>query len=270
MYDIIIVGAGISGMTAAIYGRRASKSVLILEVASYGGQIVNTASVENYPAAPNISGFDLATEIYNQAKALGTEFKFEKVLEIKDLGTEKSVATKKNTYIGKTVILATGSENRKLGLENEDTLIGKGISYCATCDGAFYKNKTVAVVGGGNTALEDALYLSDIAEKVYIIDKVPLLPEYQDNKIESVQFDLTNENYSIFDHFSDIDGLMITAGFGKLALFENIPEEMIATYFNVNTIAVIRIIKHFYGKLLSKDDFYCGVMVSIACIEDLY
>ncbi len=171
MYDIIIVGAGISGMTAAIYGRRASKSVLVLEGASYGGQIVNTASVENYPAAPNISGFDLATEIYNQAKALGAEFKFEKVLEVKDLDTEKSVVTKKNTYSGKTVILATGSENRKLGLENENTLIGKGISYCATCDGAFYKNKTVAVVGGGNTALEDALYLSDIAEKVYIIHR---------------------------------------------------------------------------------------------------
>ena len=171
MYDIIIVGAGIAGMTAAIYGRRASKSVLVLEGASYGGQIINTASVENYPAAPHISGFDLASEIYNQAKSLGAEFKFEKVLKIKDGGTEKSVVTKKNSYSGKTVIIATGSENRRLGLENEKTLIGKGISYCATCDGAFYKDKTVAVVGGGNTALEDALYLSDIAQKVYLIHR---------------------------------------------------------------------------------------------------
>lgn len=171
MYDIIIVGAGPAGMTAAIYGKRASKSVLVLDGASYGGQIINTHAVENYPAAPNISGFDLATQMFNQAKALGAEFKFQKVLEINDLGTEKSVVTKKNTYSGKTVIIATGSENRKLGLENEKALIGKGISYCATCDGAFYKNKTVAVVGGGNTALEDALYLSDIAEKVYIIHR---------------------------------------------------------------------------------------------------
>lgn len=127
--------------------------------------------------------------------------------------------------------------------------------------------RRVLVVGGANgigLSIAKVLTTQEETEKVYIIDKVPLLPEYQDNKIESVQFDLTNENYSIFDHFSDIDGLMITAGFGKLALFENIPEEMIATYFNVNTIAVIRIIKHFYGKLLSKDDFYCGVMVSIA------
>ena len=171
MYDIIVIGAGIAGMTAAIYGKRASKSVLVLEGASYGGQIINTTSVENYPAAPHISGFDLATEIYNQAKSLGAEFKFEKVLEIKDGGGEKSVVTKKNVYSGKTVIIATGSENRKLGLENEKALIGKGISYCATCDGAFYKNKTIAVVGGGNTALEDALYLSDIAEKVYLIHR---------------------------------------------------------------------------------------------------
>lgn len=127
--------------------------------------------------------------------------------------------------------------------------------------------KRVLIVGGANgigLSIAKVLTAKEETERVYIVDKAPLADEYKEEKIESFQFDLTNEDYSIFDHFEDIDGLMITAGFGRLALFEDIQEEMIATYFNVNTIAVIRIIKHFYEKLLSKDDFYCGVMVSIA------
>jgi short-subunit dehydrogenase len=127
--------------------------------------------------------------------------------------------------------------------------------------------KRVLVVGGANgIGLSIAKILTSRAEteKVYILDKAPLSLEYREEKIESFQFDLTDHDYSVFDRFQDIDGLMITAGFGKLELFENIPEEMIATYFNVNTIAVIRVIKHFYDRLLSKEDFYCGVMVSIA------
>lgn len=171
MTDIIIIGAGIAGMTSAIYARRASKSVLVLEAKSYGGQIINTPDVENYPAAPHISGFDLATNVYGQAKALGAEFKFEKAVNIEDHGGYKTVATPKNRYEAKAVIIATGSENRKLGLENEDRLVGRGVSYCATCDGAFFRGKTVAVAGGGNTALEDALYLSDVAGKVYLIHR---------------------------------------------------------------------------------------------------
>lgn len=170
MYDIIIVGAGPAGLTAAIYARRASKKVLVLEAKNYGGQIINTLDIENYPVERHISGFDFATKLYNQAKDLGAEIVFEKVIEIKD-NKEKEVITTKNKYTTRTIILATGSENRKLGLDREDELIGKGISYCATCDGAFYKNKDVAVVGGGNTALEDALYLSDIANKVYLIHR---------------------------------------------------------------------------------------------------
>lgn len=171
MYDIIIVGAGPAGLTAAIYACRAAKKVLVLEAKSYGGQIINTLDIENYPVAPHITGFDLATKMYNQAKDLGSKIVFEKVININDNGNSKEVVTNKNTYSAKAVILATGSENRKLGLENEDELVGKGISYCATCDGAFYKNKKVAVVGGGNTALEDALYLTDIAEFVYLIHR---------------------------------------------------------------------------------------------------
>lgn len=169
MYDIIIVGAGPAGMTAAIYARRANKKVLILEASSYGGQIINTLDIENYPVEEHISGFDFANRLYNQTKNLGAEFIFEKVIGIKDNKDYKEVVTDKNTYKGKTIVLATGSDNRKLGLDNEDELLGKGVSYCATCDGNFYKQKDVAVVGGGNTALDDALYLSDIANRVYLI-----------------------------------------------------------------------------------------------------
>ena len=168
MYDIIIVGAGPAGLTAAIYGRRANKSVLVLEAKSYGGQIINTLDIENYPANNHISGFDFATNLYNQAKELGAEIVFDKVVEVTD---SKQVITTTNKYQAKSIIIATGSDNRKLGLSNEQELIGKGISYCATCDGAFFKNKDVAVVGGGNTALEDALYLSNIANKVYLIHR---------------------------------------------------------------------------------------------------
>lgn len=170
MYDIIIVGAGPAGLTAAIYAKRANKSVLVIENKSYGGQIINTFNIENYPALMHVDGFSLADKMYNQAKELGTEFIFENVLEIKN-GKTKKVITNKKEYVGKTIILATGCDNRKLGIDNEENLVGKGISYCATCDGAFYKGKIVFVVGGGNTALEDALYLSDIASIVYLIHR---------------------------------------------------------------------------------------------------
>ncbi len=171
MYDIIIVGAGPAGMTAAIYARRAAKTVLVLEAVTFGGQILNTPDIENYPVEAHISGFEFSNKVYEQAKGLGAEFVFEKAVEIVDEGGIKTVVTPKNRYQAKAVILATGSENRKLGLEGEDRLVGRGVSYCATCDGNFYRNKTVAVVGGGNTALEDALYLSDLAQKVYLIHR---------------------------------------------------------------------------------------------------
>ena len=127
--------------------------------------------------------------------------------------------------------------------------------------------KRILVVGGANgigLSIAKVLSARKETEKIYIVDKAPLALEYKDSKIEFFQFDLTSSDYSVFDQYSDIDGLMITAGFGRLELFKNIPEAMIATYFNVNTIAVIRLIKHFYNKLLSNQDFYCGVMVSIA------
>nr|MBP3258567.1 FAD-dependent oxidoreductase [Bacilli bacterium] len=168
MYDIIIVGAGPAGMTAAIYALRANKKVLIFEAKSYGGQIVNANKVENHPGFESISGFDLATNMYNQVKNLGGEFKFESVKYIDD---NNKVITSNGEYEAKAIILAIGAENRKLNVDGEANLIGKGVSYCATCDGNFYKGKVVAVVGGGNTALEDAIYLSGIANKVYVIHR---------------------------------------------------------------------------------------------------
>ena len=170
MYDIIVVGAGPAGLTAGIYARRANKKVLILEANTYGGQIINAVDIDNYPSESHISGFDFATKLYNQTKDLGAEIKFERVIDIKD-GIEKEVITTENTYTCKTIILASGSENRKLGLPNEKDLLGKGVSYCATCDGSFFKGKDVAVVGGGNVALEDAIYLSNIVNKVYLIHR---------------------------------------------------------------------------------------------------
>ncbi len=171
MYDIIVIGAGPAGMTAAIYARRASRPVLVLEALTPGGQIINTPDIENYPVEAHISGIDFSQRLHAQAEDLGAEFVMEKAVEIRADGNVKSVVTDKNVYEAKAVIIATGSENRKLGVEDEDRLVGRGVSYCATCDGNFYRNKVVAVVGGGNTALEDALYLADLAEKVYLIHR---------------------------------------------------------------------------------------------------
>lgn len=168
MYDIIIVGAGPAGMTAALYALRANKNVLVLEAKVYGGQIINTPVIDNYPAAPGISGFDFANNLYKQITDLGCTIKFETVIGIEE---DLSVVTNKETYKGKSIIIATGVENRKLNIENEEKLIGKGVSYCATCDGHFYKEKVVAVNGGGNTALEDALYLSNLCNDVYLIHR---------------------------------------------------------------------------------------------------
>ena len=171
MTDVVIIGAGTAGLSAAIYTVRAGKSALVLEAASYGGQIVNTPDIENYPGIAHISGFDFATGLYNQAKDLGADIRFERVTGIITEGDVKKVTTTQNEYECKAVILATGAKNRPLGLPNEKALVGKGVSYCATCDGMFYRNKVVAVNGGGNTALEDAQFLSNYCEKVYVIQR---------------------------------------------------------------------------------------------------
>ncbi|MBQ9063052.1 MAG: FAD-dependent oxidoreductase [Eubacterium sp.] len=171
MTDIIIVGAGTAGMSAAIYGLRAGKSVLVFEAAAYGGQIINTPDIENYPGIAHVSGFDFATGLYNQMMDLGAELKFERVTSVEDAGDKKIVRTANGEYEAKAVILATGAKNRPLGLEREQEMIGSGVSYCATCDGMFFRKKDVVVNGGGNTALEDAAFLANYCNKVYLVHR---------------------------------------------------------------------------------------------------
>lgn len=181
-YDVVIVGAGTAGLSAAIYTERAGKTALVLEGNAYGGQIINTLDVENYPGIKHISGFDFATGLYEQAQDLGAKVEFEQAEEVRVLSAEEqeagnrkgvgfAVVTGAHTYVCRSVILATGVTRRKLGIPGESELTGKGVSYCATCDGAFYRKKDVAVDGGGNTALEDAQFLSGICNKVYLIHR---------------------------------------------------------------------------------------------------
>ena len=171
MYDIVIIGAGPAGLAAAVYGQRADKKTLLIDAKGYGGQILNTPEIENYPAIKKISGFEFATSLYEQATELGAELAFEKAMGIDLRDGIKVVKTEENAYKAKTVIIATGAKNRPLGLKREEELTGRGVAYCATCDGAFYRGKHVAVVGGGNTALEDAELLSGLAEQVYLVHR---------------------------------------------------------------------------------------------------
>lgn len=171
MYDVVIIGAGIAGLTAAIYVRRSNKTVLVLEGQAYGGQIINTLQIENWPGDYGVSGVNLMQKIYKQATELGAEVEFEEVEVAEKNGEDFVIKTEDGEYEAGAVILAVGAEDKKLGIEREAELTGRGVSYCATCDGAFYKGKKVAVIGGGNTALYDAVYLADIADKVYVVHR---------------------------------------------------------------------------------------------------
>lgn len=177
MYDSIIIGAGPAGMTAAIYLARANKKVLIIEKETIGGQISSSPLVENYPGYEGISGSVLANNMYNQVDKLGVDIELDEVTDIIP-GKLHTVKTLDNEFKTRTVIIATGVKYRLLGLENEIELIGNGIHFCVSCDGAFYKGKHVAVVGGGNTGIINAIALADMCEKVYLIqDKDKLTGE---------------------------------------------------------------------------------------------
>ncbi len=172
MYDAIIIGAGPAGLSAGIYARRGGLKTVIIEKQSVGGQAQNAADIQNYPGIPSTSGFDLCYAMMNQCATFGADFVFDTISQIKLDGEVKKVMLSSGEEIeGKTVIIASGASARKLGVENENEFIGKGISYCATCDGAFFKGKTVAVIGGGNTAAEDSLYLEKLAKKVYLVHR---------------------------------------------------------------------------------------------------
>ena len=171
MYDIIIAGAGPAGLTAALYARRAGRSVLVLEGGVPGGQAVTTPHVENWPGTLSISGPDFAMGLYQQCTDLGAEIQFAAVTGFQDQGSVKVVLAGEEQFQGRALILANGVQRRKLGVPGEERLGGKGVSYCATCDGSFFKGKDVAVVGGGNTAVEDAIYLASICPTVWLIHR---------------------------------------------------------------------------------------------------
>ena len=172
MVDIIVIGGGPAGLTAAVYARRAGKSVLVLEKDALGGQITWSPKVENYPAVPAVSGMDLGNRMAEQAMDMGAEVEIDEVLRIEDFGSHKRVYGSFGTeYDARAVILAAGARPRKLGLKREDELVGSGVGYCAVCDGAFFKGQAVAVNGGGNSALQDAVLLSDLCSRVYLVHR---------------------------------------------------------------------------------------------------
>ncbi|MBR3893824.1 MAG: thioredoxin-disulfide reductase [Clostridia bacterium] len=170
-YDIVIVGAGPAGMTAALYALRAGKSTLLVEGKSYGGQIVQSRMVENYPGAPEIGGFELAEQMMTQLRALSVEIKWAEITGMRSTDGGWELLTRDAVIAARAVILATGVGHRTLGVPGEERLIGRGVSFCATCDGMFFRGREVAVVGGGNTAVQDALVLAETSPKVYLIHR---------------------------------------------------------------------------------------------------
>ena len=212
MKDLIIIGAGPGGVTAAIYAKRSNLDLLVFEKNCVGGNVVNAFEIENYPGVGKIVGADLSINFLNELDALGIEVNYEEIKEVKKIDNRfKVVTTDDIEYEAKKVLLALGTKARKLNLENEDALLGRGVSFCATCDGAFYKNKTVLVVGGGNSALTEAMYLANIASKVYVITRHELkgtkkeIDELKGKKnVEVIEFKQIKELVSENKHLKSV------------------------------------------------------------------
>ncbi len=171
MYDLIIIGAGPAGLTSGIYAMRAKLNTILIEKTGAGGQIALSDVIENYPGFPSISGFDLGKKFEEHARGLGLEIKFEEVEKVEDREDYKAVVTSEAEYKTKAIIIATGSQPKRLGVKGEDTFSGRGVSYCATCDGFFFRDKDVVVVGGGDTAIKEAVFLTKMAKRVTIIHR---------------------------------------------------------------------------------------------------
>ena len=221
-YDIIIIGCGPAGMTSAIYALRSGKSVLILEKESIGGQIASSPLVENYPGYTSISGAELSNNLYEQVLNLGGQIELEEVVEIK-VGKEKEVITTDNAYSASVIIIATGAKHRLLGLENEQELIGNGIHFCVSCDGAFYKDKTVCVIGGGNSAVINALTLSDICKNVIIVQDLAYLTA------EKKLVGRLNDKKNVEIHYNSKVKEIIGENELKAIVIENVLEQEIET-----------------------------------------
>lgn len=213
MYDIIIIGGGPAGLTAALYARRANKSVLVIEKATFGGQITYSPKVENIPGFIQLTGNEFADKLVEQVLEQGADVELCEALSIKD-GDVKTVITDSGEFEGKTVIISTGAKHRMLGLPDEHKYVGEGISFCAVCDGAFYKGKTVGVVGGGNSALQEAILLSDLAEKVYVVQDLDFLTGekklaeqvYEKSNIEVI----TGTKVTAFKGDTELNGIELT------------------------------------------------------------
>ncbi len=193
MYDVVIIGAGPAGITAGIYAKRANLKVVIIEKNAPGGQMINTGEIENYPGYAKIGGADLSMEMFNHSLSLGLDYLFGEVTKIKD-GHIKEVTLNNEVLKTKAIIIATGANPRRLGIENEDSLAGRGISWCAICDGPFYKGKDVIIVGGGNSAVEEGTYLSTLAKSVTFVQN---LSEFTADK-KAVEILLKRDNVKVF------------------------------------------------------------------------
>lgn len=187
MYDVIIVGMGIGGITAGIYAKRANLNVLLLDKSAPGGLLNNIDLISNYPGFIDIKGPDLALKLFEQVKSIEIPYKLEEVIKINVNDEIKEVITNNNTYQTKNIIIATGTHPKYLGLDNEKELLGRGLSTCALCDGTFYKDKVIAVVGNGNSALQESLYLAKLAKKVYLLNRKDSFKgeEYLQNKVKN-------------------------------------------------------------------------------------
>ena len=237
MYDIIIVGAGPAGLTAAIYARRAEKSVLLIEKECFGGQITKSPRVENYPGSRSLSGAELGDMLFEHATDLGAEIELDTVIGIDGKKGDITVRCEGGEHQAKSVIIATGSTHRRLGLYNEEKFIGEGISFCAVCDGAFYKDKKVIVVGGGNSALQEAILLSETAREVVIVQNLGEVTGEKSLKTvldarDNVRFILGAQVYGILEEdgkfagiiYQDIDGKFMLGADGMFVAIGQVPQ----------------------------------------------
>lgn len=220
MYDIAVIGGGPAGLTAAIYARRAEKKVVVIERAAFGGQMSNSPKIENFPGTVSASGTEIADKMVEHALELGADLELAEVTTIENGAESKKIITDSGDFEAKAVIIANGVKHRMLGLEGEEELVGNGISFCAVCDGAFYKGKKVAVIGGGNSALQEAVLLSDSCSQVTVVQNLAFLTG--EEKLISTLKAKSNVN---FVYNTVVEGFLTENGFGGLKLLNTETKE---------------------------------------------